>query len=229
MEPILFNTSMVQAILEGRKTTTRRIVKTDLSLLDYDVNDKDYLYLPNEYGEFHHLLEYSPYKIGDILYVRETWCRGKVEIEDTTDGFQGETYISQCIGDEDIIFKQQAIQEGIDISETKWKPSIHMPKEAARIFLKVKSVRVEKLQDITEEGCLEEGIRKYTKDGELFKYSVNESMYKWQDMPKEPKEAFKDLWNSTLNKKTGWNCKYENNPYVWVIEFEIISRKKAGT
>lgn len=213
MKPILFNTEMVKAILEGRKTTTRRIVKTDLSLLDYDVNDKEYLYLPDEYGEFHHLLEYSPYKIGDILYVRETWA----DICKVCDK-------EMCIG----CSKKYAYKaDGNYSDEDKWKPSIFMPKEAARIFLKVKSVRVEKLQDITEEGCLEEGIRKYTKDGELFKYSVNESMYKWQDMPKEPKEAFKDLWNSTLNKKTGWNYKYENNPYVWVIEFEIISREEA--
>lgn len=226
MKPILFNTSMVQAILEGRKTSTRRIAKGLKDAIKETKGDFKWDYNHSFMNDIC-LLSEAPYKVGDILYVRETWCRGKVEIEDTTDGFQGETYISQCIGDEDIIFKQQAIQEGIDISETKWKPSIFMPKEAARIFLKVKSVRVEKLQDITEEGCLEEGIRKYTKDGELFKYSVNESMYKWQDMPKEPKEAFKDLWNSTLNKKTGWNYKYENNPYVWVIEFEIISREEA--
>lgn len=211
MKPILFNTEMVKAILEGRKTTTRRIVKRTPSndtesgyvfWKDYNEDDgktyiKDYTHSCCWIEENEYISKYSKYKVGDILYVRETWCRGKVEIEDTTDGFQGETYISQCIGDEDI-------------------------------FLKVKSVRVEKLQDITEEGCLEEGIRKYTKDGELFKYSVNESMYKWQDMPKEPKEAFKDLWNSTLNKKTGWNYKYENNPYVWVIEFERISKEEIN-
>ena len=233
LKPILFNTSMVQAILEGRKTTTRRIVKTDLSLLDYDVNDKDYLYLPDEYGEFHHLLEYSPYKIGDILYVRETWCRGKVEIEDTTDGFQGETYISQCIGDEDIIFKQQAIQEGIDISETKWKPSIFMPKEATRIFLKVTNVKVERLQDITEEGARQEGAdhtQKYyfpfrVKHDEKHKKCLYDKPFEYGDY----RTTFAQIWDDTLNKndKLAWMYEFKNNPYVWVIEFERISKEEA--
>lgn len=219
MKPILFNTKMVKAILSGRKTTTRRVFK---DLKEFEIREDGFIQadISNKNGVYYFAgnieelsKQFSKYKVGDILYVRETWAN-RCKVCDK----------EMCIG---CSKKYSYKADGHYSDEDKWKPSIHMPKEAARIFLKVKSVRVEKLQDITEEGCLEEGIRKYTKDGELFKYSVNESMYKWQDMPKEPKEAFKDLWNSTLNKKTGWNYKYENNPYVWVIEFEIISREEA--
>ena len=159
--PILFNTDMVRAILDGRKTVTRRLIN------------------PQPTGSWQdniELMSRAPYQQGDILYVRETWKKAH-------NGY----YYYEDWQKDDIV----------DV--TKWKPSIHMPKEAARIWLKVKDVRVERLQEITVEDVQHEGISALT-DG-IF-------------------ERFKNLWNSTIKKADidlyGWDA----NPWVWVIEFE---------
>ncbi|MGI5066112.1 EVE domain-containing protein [Treponema putidum] len=149
-KPILFSSEMVRAIIEGRKTETRRIAKS---------------------GK-------APYKISDILYVRETWAK-------TQDG----TYLYKA----DPMYKD--MQPG-DFG-FYWKPSIHMPKAAARIFLEVMQVRKEKLQDITEDGAQKEGVEK--------------------TYPFGFRTVFKKLWDR-LNKKTGYN--WDANPDVWVIEFK---------
>lgn len=218
MKPILFNTAMVQAILEGRKTTTRRIIKVNSSFDFIGCSSEDGCEFNRAAfgkGSFDKLLDAeikerikAPYMPNDILYVRETWCKGKVEVADN-----GELYISQCTGDENIIYKQQAIENDVNISETVWKPSIFMPKEVARIFLKVTSVKVERLQDIDDEGAKAEGsnvgigIAEKMKEGAI--------------------DRFKRIWNSTVNKKDidkyGWNA----NPYVWVIEFERIEKSEV--
>lgn len=167
--PILFNGDMVRAILDGRKTVTRRVVKT-----------------PTENVEkwFKQGILKPPYQPGDILYVRETWSELSSGYEYKADG------------------------ENIDHlgNVIKWHPSIHMPKEAARIFLKVKDVRVELLQEITEKQSEDEGC---IYDVE---YCVGATA----------RAHFKELWNSTIKKsdldRYGWDV----NPWVWVIEFERI-------
>lgn len=124
--------------------------------------------------------------------------------------------------------------DSLKLAEFKWHPSIHMPKEAVRLFLRVKDVRVERLQDITKEQAKTEGIRGYSKDGNLYKYAVTDDWWIdyhnkhrksffgtwWQDMPRTAKDAFPYLWNSTIKKsdldRYGWDA----NPWVWVIEFE---------
>lgn len=126
IKPILFNTEMVRAILDGRKTCTRRTLKHP-----FIVHPNGYITKPrgNE-----NLCPYdSPYQRGDILYVRETWKNAP----------NGYYYYENWQRD--------------DIADvTKWKPSIHMPKEAARIWLKVTNVRVERLQDITADSIRNE-------------------------------------------------------------------------
>ena len=197
MKPILFNTQMVQAILSGQKTTTRRIIKRTPSndtprgygfWREYNAKDKkwyikDYTFNTIWHEEKGYIERYSKYHVGDILYVRETF-------QQLTDE-NGINYIYKASGDYS------------DIIGLRWIPSIHMPKEAARIFLKVKDVRVEKLQNIDYEGCKSEGV-KAGYDGWLGEW--------------------KSLWDSTVNKKDidmyGWNA----NPYVWVIEFEKIDK-----
>lgn len=183
-KPILFNTEMVKAILEGRKTVTRRIIKRDLLLCcDFDTDgticgcqDKD--------GDWYEIEDFAPYKIGDILYVRETWRYSKFHGDE-----QGYMYRASC--DEN--------WDGF------WKPSLHMPKEAARIWLKVTNVRVERLQDITPKQAGEEGVIWETDNSGIYR-----------------RMRFKKLWDSTIKKqdldKYGWDA----NPYVWVIEFERI-------
>jgi len=175
IKPILFNTEMVRAILDGRKTCTRRTLKHP-----FIVHPNGYITKPrgNE-----NLCPYdSPYQRGDILYVRETWKNAP----------NGYYYYENWQRD--------------DIADvTKWKPSIHMPKEAARIWLKVTNVRVERLQDITADSIRNEGLSSLAVHCGDMEIALKE----WEN-----------LWNSTIKKsdldRYGWDA----NPWVWVIEFE---------
>lgn len=220
-KPILFNTEMVKAILEGKKTCTRRVVKEGLlekwSEFDEWQESKIKGYgnaVVQKQGINSYLMLESPYEVGDVLYVRETWCDTTKDLIDDSDLEVGECkYVFKV---DDNGYRQPIIE--VDVK--RWRPSIHMPKEAARIFLEVTNVRVERLQDITEEGAREEGVRQYTKDGEVFKYAVNEYQYKWSEMPKDPIEAFKKLWDNCYNWPKCWTY----NPWVWVIEFKKVDR-----
>ena len=164
-KPILFNTEMVTAILEGRKTVTRRLVKDRqyLGLGKKITPEEVILKVTSRYAgwtdsDVINMNFKEPYLPGDILYVRETWCKGMIDSGEYPDG-RSEWFVSQCEGEDDLILKAHMIHEGIDIEDVKWKPSIHMPKEAARIFLKVKDVRVERLRDITGEQAVCEGTK----------------------------------------------------------------------
>jgi len=150
---------------------------------------------------------YRPFEVGDILYVRETW---KIYEKRSPDGLD----IKKIYG-----YKtdENNPNNPSEFYETKWHPSIHMPKEAARIFLKVTDIRVERLQDITEEQAIKEGIQHFdTKPDETFGLTKKEVWFE------NPMYCFKWLWNSTIKKqdidKYGWNA----NPWVWVIEFERV-------
>ena len=214
-KPILFNTDMVRAILDGKKTVTRRIVKNNPEECTSKVvngvckicDDKGGFYLPDDYVKAR-----SPYQVGDVLYVRETWGISNFDIDEQA------VYIVYKAGDEKencqkIVLpkdKFEHLYNNYSESEPDWHPSIHMPKEAARIFLRVTNVRVERLQDITPEQIDTEGCKEYAynaKTGEL--------------LPSKP-TWFKIKWDSTIKKsdidKYGWTA----NPYVWVIEFERI-------
>jgi hypothetical protein len=109
----------------------------------------------------------------------------------------------------------------------KSRPSIHMPRWASRILLEVKSVRVERVQDITHADCLAEGIREVTKDDRLMKYCLYDhpmdrymSLTPWHLMPENAIDAFRSLWNS-INEKRGYG--WNENPWVWVVEFEVVN------
>ena len=209
-KPILFNTQMVRAILDGRKSCTRRIVK---SQWEECPNCK---YVHNE-CIYDNLAENvycarcgyplvperrAPYQPGDILYVRETWERFECW---------------NCDGDERGNCPKEPKKSVLDKTcgcymyratyeisgDAKWHPSIHMPKEAARIWLKVTNVRVERLQDISGEDLIKEGIDFFQSN--YVRVAFNE---------------FKNIWNSTIKKsdidRYGWDA----SPWVWVIEFE---------
>lgn len=187
MKPILFNTPMVQAILEGRKGVTRRLIK------------------PQPVGKVHHMTGYKidyyaeekqtpegltmpemklPYQPGDILYVRETWA---FDTGDPSDEIGTGCFAYRADGGE--------APNGI------WRPSLHMPKEAARIFLRVKYCRPERLRDMVMADVLLEGVT----EGDSYKDTWN----RWHD-----------IWNSTIDPADlpvyGW----EANPWVWAIRFE---------
>lgn len=190
IKPILFNTEMVRAILDGRKTCTRRLVKfLPGENSQWTGYIKDGLMLYN--GRNEPCIRKAPYQPSDTLYVRETWKRA----------LNGYYYYEDWQRD--------------DIADiTKWKPSIHMPKEAARIWLRVTDVRVERLQEISAESALAEGADKYihTNGG------LDENM---------TITSFIGIWNSTIKKsdidRYGWDA----NPYVWIIEFERCEKPEG--
>ncbi|MBP0985128.1 MAG: hypothetical protein J6A19_15535 [Oscillospiraceae bacterium] len=208
-KPILFNTDMVRAILDGRKTVTRRVLKNqDENAFTYDWNYKDDMkddvdIICDRNGEVYALANKPPCHTGDILYVRETWCWcpcwdcGLNEPEiGCAEPTARMTFHSQkkeygCIGYK-ASFAENEQPPGLET----WKPSIHMPKEAARIFLRVTDVRVERLKDISNSSAWGEGVTSWN--------------------------GFVQLWNSTVKKsdldRYGWAA----NPWVWVIEFEKL-------
>ena len=159
IKPILFNTEMVQAILDGRKTCTRRVVKLPKNMSGRPVGksgDIGFMYLGG--------IKRPPYQQGDILYVRETWCRyGKLDdFDHVIDGTEKYYYLADGANPTPyncFLVQRNGYDEYKDTPV--WHPSIHMPKEAARIWLEVTDVRVERLQECGEGWCIDiekEGI-----------------------------------------------------------------------
>ena len=194
IKPILFNTEMVRAILDGRKTCTRRVVKTrrkdacgfyvtkrlDGSFAGVYEHDEDGRMFENQL--------IPPYKPGDILYVRETWGEGYAE----------GTYIYKA---DDKLAELPTFKK---TSKILYHPSIHMPKEAARIWLKVTDVRAERLQDMTDDDAEAEGCFDYTSTA----------------------LGFPDVWDSTIKKSDLDRYGWQANPHVWVIQFERCEKPK---
>ena len=197
IKPILFNTEMVRAILDGRKTCTRRICK---DANEYTVPDMDFYnadrrtYAVHNFADKEQMEQLStaertcPICPGDLLYVRETWCKGYLMNAKERYYYKADDNDFLCT----------------------WHPSIHMPKEAVRIWLKVTDVRVERLQDMWASDVSKEGIR-------FNKPTAADEMLK----------AFAKLWDSTIKKsdldRYGWNA----SPWVWVIEFERCEKPKG--
>lgn len=237
IKPILFNTEMVRAILDGRKTCTRRVIKPQPQsglCYTYAGGHKDCIgkwTYPNRgahklWGEEYKLPENikdeelskrwnPPYHTDDILYVRETW----------SEGYEDGTYIYRA---DDKLADLPTFKES---SKLIYHPSIHMPKEAARIWLKITNVRVERLQDIDEDGVWNEGFRftppcltRVSADGHTCDLDGPcTSHIKYCDMTMG--ELFgRELWDKTIKKsdldRYGWDA----NPYVFVIEFVKIDK-----
>lgn len=231
MKPILFNTAMVQAILEGRKTTTRRIVKVPKYIKKqddglYTILVEDSAYINKHFEETIDYIK-KPYEIGDILYVRETW-----QISNPIGDFARNDRTAEYVYKAGYA-KGKRIPINIDKEKNLgvWKPSIHMPKDAARIFLKVTSVKVEKLQDITEDGAKTEGA-----NPQLWYQpyrTKNEGQQRYVgDMTHQEinyRTGFAQIWDNTLDihDKLAWQYTFENNPWVWVIEFERMSKSEV--
>jgi hypothetical protein len=199
MKPIIFSTPMVQAILEGRKTMTRRVITPqpckEVKRFERFIETVDCGF-EARFGNDTSVAvcDRKPkYKPGDILWVRETWA-------------QTWTPDSDDLG---FVYKADGKPEWFpywgnanQCKDEVWIPSIFMPRKAARIFLRVTNIRVERLQDITAHDAIREGM-----ESEIPFYTVDE---------------FKELWNN-LNAKRGYS--WESNPWVWVIEFERINKE----
>ncbi len=219
IKQILMNTEMVQAILDGRKTCTRLVVRyryenTEMKikkdkygsrLIEIQCDVEGETYGKNWDGSTWRRLrpfieKKPPYRCRDILYVRETWG-------EWTGGYLYKAW--------DEPFPQAGNFPGVE-----WHPSIHMPKEAARIWLKVTDVRVEHLQDITDDGAKAEGA---IDNRGLIHSPENE-----YDRIHTAREHFAEIWNSTIKKpdidRYGWTA----NPWVWVIEFERCAKPEEA-
>lgn len=228
--PILLNAPMVRATLEGRKTQTRRIVKPQPDIpdwqnwyhmtpkngkerfrkvaVDWPDDDSDDIYCP--YGQE-----------GDRLWVRETWKY----FDWTEDGYPFVMYsaddtrrLCEQIGDDwgerllDI-WAELSIKENYSIdkraSDRRWRPSIHMPRWASRILLEITGVRVERLNGINEADAIAEGIEQH-KTGLWLPCAEKGKAHI------DPRLAYRDLWES-INGPGSWAA----NPWVWVIEFKV--------
>lgn len=218
IKPILFNTEMVRAILDGRKGCTRRICKdaNEHTVPDMEFYDPEKrTYAVHNYSDKEHTDKLSiaertcPICPGDILYVRETWYKDKYRYMYRANYSDSEKFY----------------RDGKEV-KIKWHPSIHMPKEAARIWLKVTDVRVERLQSITEGGAIREGA-----EGEKC-HHTNTGAFGCTDCMntgwiEPPQVEFMQIWNNTIKKsdldRYGWDA----NPWVWVIEFERCEKPEG--
>lgn len=230
--PILFNTEMVRAILDGRKTVTRRVVKPQMpdhcpSCLHIN---SDFIYdkaaqnvycascgEPLDNGGF----PYKPaYQLGDILYVRETWFY-ESHMQDKT---QGRPDLPSGRYSHRYVYKadESDYPVGIGVGASGWRPSIHMPKEAARIWLKVTDVRVERLKDITEEQAMKEGFSGIRCRCGGTAYACTDCYNSGWIEP--PFVGFMYTWNSTIKKADLDRYDWDANPFVWAIEFERCER-----
>ena len=189
MKPILFNTEMVRAIIRGKKTQTRRIIKPQ-----YAERNGEKIPLDIFAKEFD-LSPFAPHRIGSILYVRETWRYLNYRLPQLS-GFE---YAADWAPE---YFENSRNPNCCD--NGKWRPSIHMPKKAARIFLRITGVRAERLQNIDVVSCVKEGV---------------DTGVAWTV---DARPNFIKLWDSTIKKadfdEYGWNA----NPWVFVYEFEQI-------
>lgn len=212
VKPILFNTQMVRAILNGQKSVTRRVIKPQPENEPQRISSgscwagywgcygSDRVFAP-------------PYQPGDILWVRESWNYGYIETKPNKQGNYARFYkevrdkdASECIKAFSS-YHYKADDDSLKVEAgMKWRPSIHMPKQAARIFLRVKEVRAERLKDIFKDptGPSNQIVR------EGFAYGSD----------------FIAVWNKTVPIKNLSTLGYDANPWVWVIEFERCDKPK---
>lgn len=217
-KPILFNTEMVKAILDGRKTQTRRLIRPQpegqLSYIMGGSNPGKWDYMSASEAKAWDVEESRickqddgrlwtpPCHTDDLLYVRETWFY-ESHMEDLTAGkpdLPSGRYKHRYVYYAD----HPDYPVHVGVGATGWRPSIHMPKEAARIWLKVKKVKVQRLQEITNDDAKAEGVTCATDNSGMMH-----------------RHKFRVLWDSITDTQTSW----EANPWVWVIEFERMEGK----
>ena len=219
-KPILFNTEMVKAIMEGRKTQTRRVIRFPDGTTGRlpECGARDYIYYPGG-------IKYPPYQAEDVLWVRETWCR-----------------IGNPKAGRPMHYCYRADMEEPSKDDmgfmALWKPSIHMPKDAARLFLRVKDVRMERLQYMSEEDAISEGYSGicpgahtvYFSDGyaEPCHVGGEECHYGYWYCNHSIPEAFgRDIWDGTIKPADLPRYGWEANPWVWAYEFERCEKPKG--
>jgi len=212
--PILFSGPMVRAILDGRKSQTRRLMKPQPVVLTNDETCKPWLNCGDPRAPS------CPYgQPGDRLWARETFMDLLgTGIEASTGSPSRYAYAADTppgsYGD-----------EARKAYGLKWRPSIFMPRAACRLVLEIVAVRVERLQDASWDDAIAEGLAGLTKDGSTMKYGIpdrdglpgtDDSGWPWQRWDIDPRIAYKRLWDSINAKRAPWS----SNPWVWVVEFK---------
>lgn len=231
MKPMMFNADMVQAVREGSKTVTRRVVKFSEKNLygaacvrglwyeTYDLKHPPVRLIEWYVKEYLH----PPYHPGEIVYVPEAWRLlemrpyiwykdyARVEFRD------GEVVLFQFHSRK----RTEKWRKYLDKPKDKWQSPYHFPREAARLFLRIKDMRVERLQDITEAQANAEGARS------TFGF-VTDPENEYTPLPHTAREDFQRIWDSTVRPKDRDRFGWSANPWVWVIEFERVSKKEAS-
>lgn len=191
--PILFSGSMVRAILAGQKTQTRRVLKQSVEFEFLRVKDK------------------CPYgQAGDLLWIRETWRPALSESH-------------ECVAYRADMRCSCGKEMPQPDCNTRWKPSIFMPRTAARIFLEITEIRLEKLQDISESDAIAEGITDCCIDSEQWQLYGKKGIY--NGITREPVTSYSTLWDSINGDRRPW----QSNPFVWVVEFRKTSSPQTKT
>lgn len=241
VKPIPFKGPLIRALLEGRKTQTRRVIKGVQSNNCMIIRPRT----KTRAGLETHVLDavehgLLPFAVGDLLWVRETWQAGAaangphlsyratpdyvaIDAWDGPDEGIGPSFnYDRCPGASFSIWLSDVIA-----NDGPWRPSIFMPRWASRLTLEVINVRVLRLQDITEEDARAEGLETLTKDGKLWKWGLadrdgipgnDDDGWHWADWRLEARDAFHSLWNS-LNEKRGFG--WATNPWVVAVTFKV--------
>lgn len=227
---ILLNTDMVKAILAGSKTQTRRVVKYKKKISDEKVGFTTFCNTSqfsvrgiHENGEWGESIFNLPFAVNDIMWVRETWQSSSFLCSDQS--------LNHSLDNYDYIYKASENGRAWEQNTPKWKwrPSIFMPKKACRLFLQITRLKVERLQDITEESAKKEGvIASYIKRSRYVNYTWHgiggdDSFSNYCDCD-TAKDSFQSLWYRVYGEKS-----WDDNPYVFVYEFHQIEKPENFT
>ena len=209
MKKIMFNDryGLTEAVLSGRKTQTRRIVPRSFFTCTHDILDNNTLVFEDMYGDWHDVRK-SAYalKVGEVVAVAQSY---------------------KDVG----VNPRSVIGLPIKGSKTKgtlqceaqyspgWTNKMFVRADLMSHHIRITNVRVERLQDISDEDCIKEGVCKWTKDKELYKYDLADGfeMFEWRDKPRTPQGAYAALIDKISGKGT-----WESNPFVFVYDFEIV-------
>jgi upf86.8 len=209
MPKIMFNEryGLETAVLKGVKTVTRRICSVQPP---YERNEIAFPVFAGDgensplYGAFCWVNKDNPKEF-------TKWCRTPYKWDDIV-------AIAQCYNDIPDIYSRVSIDE-LPLKSAGWRNKMFVKAKHMPHRIKIKKVGIQHLQDISDEDCLKEGIRRYTKDGTVFKYDLVDGfeMFSWKDMPRSPREAFAALIDKISGKGT-----WDKNPWVWRYEFELV-------
>lgn len=212
MKGICFIEPLFHRVVKGEKTQTRRVINPEPIIKnDWFIDEIEgwkqapfavVLKLRNR--EQYEIMQFlnPKYKVGEIVYLKEPYAYAPVLQESKP--FYPEL--------SDYLYKYSSSDINI-----QWKNKLFMPESAARYFIEITAVRAERLQDISDEDCMKEGIESFTKDNQLYKFGLDG--WDWSEMPRTPREAYAALIDKISGKGT-----WEKNPFVWVYDFRLIQK-----